>query len=81
MLDQLIHAMRPFDWRAIHPEVLARRPGLPDSDSREIPVQWVEQIAGFSRDDRARHRKHGSAPGVRLFYDAAPRRQLMSTPL
>ena len=28
-----------------------------DSDSPEIPVQWVEQVVGFSRDDRARHRK------------------------
>ena len=41
MLDQLTPSMRPFDWRAIRPEVLARRPGLPDSDSPEIPVQWV----------------------------------------
>jgi hypothetical protein len=48
---------------------------LADSDSPEISVQWVEQVVGFSRDDRARHRKHGSATGVRglcsnYFYDA-----------
>jgi len=29
VLDQLKHSMRPFDWGAIHPEVLARCPGLP----------------------------------------------------
>jgi len=28
-------------------------------------VQWVEQVVGFSRDDRGRHRKHGSGTGVR----------------
>ena len=43
------------------PQVGFKSLRLADSDSPEIPVQRVEQVVGFSPDDRARHRKHGSA--------------------
>src|SRR5215813_333615 len=50
------------EWRVgTPPRVGFKSLRLADSDSPKIPVQWVEQVVGFSRDDRARHRKHGSA--------------------
>jgi len=39
------------------PQVGFKSLRLADSDSPEIPVQRVEQVVGFSRDDRARHNK------------------------
>jgi len=37
------------------PQVGFKSLRLADSDSPEIPVQRVEQVVGFSREDRARH--------------------------